>query len=38
VIRVRWDATHKLAVSTLKGRVTLIVYVGPSSTYVKPFC
>jgi hypothetical protein len=38
VIHVRWDAAHKLGVSTLKGRVTLIVYLGPNSTYVKPFC
>jgi hypothetical protein len=38
VIPVRWDATHKLGVSTLKGRVTIIAYIGPSSTYAKPFC
>ena len=38
VIRVRWDATHKLGVSTLKGRVTIIAYIGPNSTYAKPFC
>lgn len=38
VIPVRWDATHKLGVSTLKGRVTIIAYIGPNSTYAKPFC
>ena len=38
VIPVRWDATHKLGVSTLNGRVTIIAYIGPNSTYAKPFC
>jgi hypothetical protein len=38
VIRVRWDATHKLVVSTLQGRVTALAYLGPHSTYLKPFC
>jgi hypothetical protein len=38
VIRVRWEATHKLVVSTLHGRVTALAYLGPHSTYARPFC
>ncbi|HWX08817.1 MAG TPA: hypothetical protein VNY33_02470 [Gaiellaceae bacterium] len=38
LIHVRWDATHELAVLTLSGRVTIIAYIGPHSTYHKPFC
>jgi hypothetical protein len=38
VIRVRWDGTHKLGISTLQGLVTIIAYIGPHSTYDKPFC
>jgi hypothetical protein len=38
VIRVRWDATHKFGISTLQGVVKTIAYIGPHSTYDKPFC
>jgi hypothetical protein len=38
VIRVRWDGTHKLGISTLQGVVKIIAYIGPHSTYDKPFC
>jgi hypothetical protein len=38
VIRVRWDGTHKLGISTLQGLVTIIAYIGPHSTYDRPFC
>jgi len=38
VIHVRWDAGGKLGVSTLKGRVTIVAFIGPNSTYAKPFC
>jgi hypothetical protein len=38
VIRLRWDATHKFGISTLQGVVKTIAYIGPHSTYDKPFC
>jgi hypothetical protein len=38
LIHVRWDATHELVVLTVSGRVTIIAYIGPHSTYHKPFC
>jgi len=38
LIRVRWDGMHELAVLTVYGRVTIVAYIGPHSTYHKPFC
>jgi hypothetical protein len=38
LIHVRWDATHELAILAVGGRVTIIDYIGPHSTYHKPFC
>jgi hypothetical protein len=37
-IHVRRDATHDLALAVLKGRVTILAYLGPRSTYGKAFC
>ena len=37
-IHVRRDATHDFALAVLGGRVTIIAYLGPSSTYGKAFC
>ena len=37
-IHVRRDATHDLAFAVLDGRVTILAYLGPHSTYGKAFC
>lgn len=37
-IHVRRDATHDLALAVLGGRVTILAYLGPQSTYGKAFC
>jgi hypothetical protein len=37
-IHVRRDATHDLALAVLEGRVTILAYLGPSSTYGRAFC
>jgi hypothetical protein len=37
-IHVRRDATHDLALAVLGGRVTILAYLGPHSTYGKAFC
>jgi len=36
-IHVRWDETHQFALEVLRGRVTILVYVGPHTTYYEPF-
>jgi hypothetical protein len=37
-IHVRRDANHDLALTVLDGRVTVLAYLGPRSTYGKAFC
>jgi hypothetical protein len=37
-IHVRWDETHQFALAVLGGRVTILAYIGPHSTYDEPFC
>jgi hypothetical protein len=37
-IHVRRDATHDFALAVLAGRVTILAYLGPRSTYGKAFC
>ena len=37
-IHVRRDATHDLALAVLGGRVTILAYLGPQTTYGKAFC
>jgi len=36
-IHVRWDKTHALVLAVLGGRVTILTYIGPHSTYYEPF-
>jgi hypothetical protein len=37
VIHVRWDETHQFGLEVLRGRVTILVYIGPHTTYYEPF-
>jgi hypothetical protein len=37
-IHVRRDATHDLALAVFSGRVTILAYLGPRTTYGKAFC
>ena len=37
-IHVRRDATHDFALAVLEGRVTILAYLGPNTTYGKAFC
>jgi hypothetical protein len=38
VLHVRWDNAVQFVVSTLRGRVSILAYLGPHSTYYEAFC